>query len=145
MIAEATLLALGEWGFRYARWRGWPIAEAEDIRQEMILDYLEHGGQQTMTLRHRYLGAVYRLRRPWWVSRRAPMPQRAHYLPPTEEQLDASTYLRMLSKAEAQIVRRWLTGYEPTDVRKENYAARRRAWTRGRIMVRLREMAEQKI
>jgi hypothetical protein len=141
MTDQAAVQRWGERGFRYARSQGWDSADAEDIRQAMIVDYLEHR-DKVLRFRFAYLHATYYLRQIWWPHQRLPLSRTVGPPLPLDAQLDASAFLARLSKAEAHLMRRWLAGYEPTDVRKHDHAAKRRALARSRILVALREAVE---
>lgn len=141
-MGVVALQAWGEWGFRYARARGWDVTKAEDIRQTVIVELLEHAGQPLD--RHIAFWKALRQQGPaWWDTRRDPFPRERTYVPPTDQQLDASRYLAMLSKADAHFLRRWLAGEDASpDVRKNDLPRRRRETRRRGILGRLRDRAE---
>lgn len=137
-----ALRAWGERGFQYARARGWDIAQAEDIRQAFIVELLEHAGQP-LNVPIAFWKALRQQAPVWWDMRRDPFPSQYTYLPPTDQQLDASAYLAMLSKADAHFLRRWLAGEDVSpDVRKNDLPRRRRDERRRRLLGRLRTVAE---
>jgi hypothetical protein len=141
MTDQTAVQRWGERGFRCARSQGWDIADAEDIRQAMMVDYLEQEGK-ILRFWFAYSHAVSRLGGRWAARQDFSLSLSVGVVPPLDAQLDASAFLARLSKADAHLMRRWLAGDEPTDVRKHDHAARRRAWARSRILVALRESTE---
>lgn len=136
MIDEAALVAWGERVFRFARHRGWDVADAEDIRQAALLQCLKEGRPPPRLL-FAYLNARAAVR-PLRERGFVPLADPPRAVSPLDAQLDASTYLASLPKGDAHLLRRWMAGEEPTDMRRKDQTARRRALARYRILGTLR-------
>ena len=131
--STALLLWFGQQGYTWARERAYDHADAEDIRQEMILALLTQR-DHFLNLRFSFLHACA------IVTRKFPGVPPSPHSPTSrwEAQLDATRLWRQLGKGDQACLQHWLATDEAPDI--PTPTEKRRWHQRLRVLAKLRDL-----